>query len=50
MTELILLTGFGALAVTAIGATIAATLRDGYRRMPLARPLREYERNDHYRA
>jgi hypothetical protein len=38
------------LAALGIGATIVAVLRDGYRRAPIARPLREYERNDHYRA
>ncbi|MER3388469.1 MAG: hypothetical protein RJQ01_00400 [Microcella sp.] len=38
------------LAAAGIGATIVAVLRDGYRRVPVARPLREYERDDHYRA
>jgi uncharacterized membrane protein len=38
------------LAALGIGATIVAVLRDGYRRVPVARPLREFERDDHYRA
>ncbi|NHF63150.1 hypothetical protein [Microcella pacifica] len=39
-----------ALLAAGIGATIIAIMRDGYRRVPRARPLREYERDDHYRA
>ncbi|MFL0711808.1 MAG: hypothetical protein ACJLS2_03300 [Microcella pacifica] len=38
------------LAVIGVTATVTAILRDGYRRVPIARPLREYERDDHYRA
>ncbi|MER3387002.1 MAG: hypothetical protein RIC81_07565 [Microcella pacifica] len=39
-----------ALLAAGTGATIIAIMRDGYRRVPRARPLREYERDDHYRA
>lgn len=49
MTALIL-TLLVLLAAAGIGATIIAILRDGYRRVPIARPLREYERDEHYRA
>ncbi|WP_179873029.1 hypothetical protein [Microcella indica] len=38
------------LAAAGIGGKGIAIMRDGYRRVPRARPLREYERDDHYRA
>ncbi|MBX9471797.1 hypothetical protein [Microcella sp.] len=47
MTSLILLL---TLAVGAIAGTVSAVHRDGYRRAPDRRPLREYERDEPYAA
>ncbi len=40
----------GSLAAIGVAAAVVATVRDGYRRAPITRPLREYQRDDHYRA
>jgi len=50
MAGLIILLLLSALAAVAIIGTAIALIRDGYRRVPLARPQREYERDENYRA
>lgn len=50
MTAIIVLAGFGALAIGAIASSLLSIARDGYGRMPVRRPLREFERDEHYRA
>ncbi len=47
MSFVIILT---ALAALAIAGTVTTVLRDGYRRSPARRTLREYERDEHLRA
>ena len=47
MTSMIILI---ALAVWAIAGTVIVVQRDGYRRSPARRTLREYERDEPYRA
>lgn len=39
-----------ALVIVAITSTVVTVIRDGYRRAPARRPLREYERPEPYRA
>lgn len=50
MTTIIILIALAIVAILAITSTVTAVRRDGYRRTPASRPLREYERTEPYRA
>jgi len=50
MSAIIILLSLATLAISAIATALHAVARDGYGRVPNRRPLREYERDEHYRA
>ena len=50
MHSIFILIALAIVAILAITSTVTVARRDGYRRTPPGRPVREYERTEPYRA